>query len=125
MSYEITEVLKKKSIDLSKYIYSSSKPQPSPFIFEISFIQLNSQKITLRQIKKSLHGMLVSSENAINYEDINKCNITVIPIDNIDDHKTIEFMISHNKSSTIFINDNIFIEAKKNNDLLELYYKII
>jgi len=123
-NYEINYSLEKKKNDNSKFIYKNNECDML-FIFELILTNNSNESTIIRKIKKNNHGNLLSSQDNILYNLINKYKLTVININNPDNPIIIKNNLNHNLSSNVFLNDKIYLEIIYNsNNLMEINFQI-
>lgn len=126
MSYynEINHSQKKSQT--SKYIYTNNSTNPQIYIFELVLKdKLNNDNI-IRHIIKSNQGNIVSDEDNIKYELIEKYKLTVIDVNYPDNIILVEEPLDHTLTMNTFYNNNIYLEiSQTTNKLLCFNYKII
>jgi len=125
MSYynEINHSQKKSQT--SKYIYINNSTDPQIYIFELVLKdKLNNDNI-IRHIIKSNQGNIVSDEDNIKYELIEKYKLTVIDVKYPDKIILVEKPLDHTLTMNTFYNNNIYLEISQSiNKLLCFNYKI-
>jgi hypothetical protein len=121
MSYNISQ----KKLPASKYIYTNNGTNPQIYIFELILRdKLNNVNI-IRHIMKCEQGNIVSDENNIYYELIEKYKLTVIDVNYPDNIIIVEEPIDHTLTMNTFYNNNIYLEISQTmNKLLCFNYKI-
>ena len=130
-NYEIThDVMKKKtSKETTNYLSSdmTHNPEFQSFIFELILKNENGKQKTIRKIKKSNQGTIISSNDNILYKSIKKFKLSVVQINcsfpDSDAQESfvptiIKEYIDHDLTYTTFIyvfqkNKNIYIEIKQ------------
>ena len=109
----------------TKYIYRNNESDEEMFIFEIILKKKNNKFTKIRKIKKSRFGMLLSSNDKIDYADLTYVKISAIDINNPIKEIIVEYEINQNNRHNIIFNNNIFIEFFNNNFFLESKYNIM
>jgi len=114
-----------KKSQTSKYIYTNNSTDPQIYIFELVLKdKLNNDNI-IRHIIKSNQGNIVSDENNIKYELIEKYKLTVIDVKYPDKIILVEEPLDHTLTMNTFYNNNIYLEISQSiNKLLCFNYKI-
>jgi hypothetical protein len=117
-------VSKLNNINNSKYIYRNNESEHEIIIFEIKIIQFNKNNNKLRLITKSRNGELISYNNKIKYNNINKIIINAI---NINNNKIINIncFIDQYNNKSIFSNDYINTKIYNKNNFLIVKYELI
>ena len=77
-NYEINYNIQKKKSEQSKYTYKNNEVDSQTYIFELILKDKFNQLKVIRRIKKCNQGNLVSDEDAVNYNIIEKYKLTVI-----------------------------------------------
>lgn len=113
----------KKKTDQSKYTYKSSEDNSQIFIFEL-ILKGNNTNTIIRKIKKNSSDTLISIDDNINYEQVEKFKLTVIDINNPDNPTIIKHHINHELSTNVFVNDMIYIETYPSNNMMIMSYHI-
>ena len=109
----------------NKYTYNIEEQDPDLFIFELKLNKFDEHTKTIRKIQRTKSGNLISIGDNINYDEIKKVNLTAIDINSPDKELEIDFDVNHLTDKTNFINNNIYVELKKNNiNILECNYII-
>jgi hypothetical protein len=114
-----------KKSQTSKYIYTNNSTDPQIYIFELVLKdKLNNDNI-IRHIIKSNQGNIVSDEDNIKYELIEKYKLTVIDVKYPDKIILVEEPLDHTLTMNTFYNNNIYLEISQSiNKLLCFNYKI-
>jgi hypothetical protein len=94
------------------------------FIFEIILIDNNNKLLTIRKIKKEPQGIILSLLDNILYDKIYNIKICIYNRNNLNNEINIKINIDHKMTYTTFINNNIYLEFKKNNNFMECNYNI-
>lgn len=122
---EVNYSIQKKKLENSKYTYKSNENGSQIFIFEIIFRELSGEINTLRKIKKGNQGNLISSNDTILYEKINKIKISVLDTNNINNQINAKIDLDHSATYTTYITNEIYLELNKNSyGYLECNYNI-
>jgi hypothetical protein len=125
INYEINQNIPRKKADKSKYTYQKQEINTQIYIFELVLRdKFNNQKI-IRKIKKCNHGNLISNEDNINYNIVNKYKLTVVDANNPNNLVIIDEIIDHNLTTNTFLNNEIYIEINQtNNNFMDINYHI-
>jgi hypothetical protein len=119
---EINHLQKKTS---SKYIYTNNDTSPNIYIFELVLKDKSNNDNIIRHIMKGNQGNIVSDENNIKYELIQKYKLTVIDVNYPDKIIIVEDNLDHTITMNTFYNNNIYLEISQTiNKLLCFNYKI-
>lgn len=120
---EINNLQKKKYI--SKYIYTNNDISPDIYIFELVLKDKFNNDNIIRHIMKCNQGNIVSDEDNIKYECIQKYKLTVIDVNYPDKIIIVEDNLDHTITMNTFYNNNIYLEISQTiNKLLCFNYKI-
>jgi hypothetical protein len=120
---EINNLQKKKYI--SKYIYTNNDISPDIYIFELVLKDKFNNDNIIRHIMKCNQGNIVSDEDNIKYEFIQKYKLTVIDVNYPDKIIIVEDNLDHTITMNTFYNNNIYLEISQTiNKLLCFNYKI-
>jgi hypothetical protein len=120
---EINNLQKKKYI--SKYIYTNNDISPNIYIFELVLKDKFNNDNIIRHIMKCNQGNIVSDEDNIKYEFIQKYKLTVIDVNYPDKIIIVEDNLDHTITMNTFYNNNIYLEISQTiNKLLCFNYKI-
>ena len=124
-NYEINYNIQKKKSELSKYTYKNNEVDSQTYIFELILKDKFNQLKTIRRIKKCNQGNLVSDEDAINYNMIEKYKLTIIDINYPENPIIIKEALNNLLTTNTFINNNIYIEINQvSNNYLDFNYHI-
>jgi hypothetical protein len=124
-NYEINYNIYKKKSEQSKYIYRSVEDDSQIFIFELVLKNNMNESNTIRKLMKHTTGNLITLEDNIMYNDIDKFKLTIININFPDEPIVIKHMIDHNLSTNIFLNDTVYIEINNTiNNIMLINYTI-
>ena len=120
---EFNNLQKKKYI--SKYIYTNNDISPDIYIFELVLKDKFNNDNIIRHIMKCNQGNIVSDEDNIKYEFIQKYKLTVINVNYPDKIIIVEDNLDHTITMNTFYNNNIYLEISQTiNKLLCFNYKI-
>lgn len=124
-NYEINYNNQKKNQDNSKYIHSTNDSDNQTFIFELILKdKLNNIKI-IRRMKKNNQGNILSSDDNILYNFIDKYKLTIININNPENPIIIKENINHLITTNTYINNDIYLEINQNNNkFMDINYYI-
>lgn len=124
-NYEINYNLNKKKSEQSKYTYKNNEIDSQTYIFELIFKdKFNNVKI-IRRIKKCNQGNLVSSDDNISYNMIEKYKLTVLDVNNPDKPIIVKENVNHSLTTNSYLNNDIYLEINQSvNNMLEFNYHI-
>lgn len=109
----------------NKYTYNIEEQDSDLYIFELKLNKFDEHTKTIRKIQRTKSGNLISIGDNVNYDEIKKVNLTAIDINSPDKELEIDFDVNHLTDKTDVINNNIYVELKKNNiNILECNYII-
>lgn len=124
-NYEINYNIQKKKNDQSKYTYKNNEIDSQTYIFELILKDKFNQVHVIRRIKKCNQGNLVSSDDNIQYNIMEKYKLTVLDANYPENPIIIKNTIDHTISTNTFINNNIYLEINQNtNNLMDINYHI-
>ncbi len=124
-NYEINYNIQKKKSDQSKYTYKNNEIDSQTYIFELILKDKFNQVHVIRRIKKCNQGNLVSSDDNIQYNMIEKYKLTVLDANYPENPIIIKDTIDHAISTNTFINNEIYLEINQNtNNLMDINYHI-
>jgi hypothetical protein len=124
-NYEITYDNNKKKSEQSKYIYKNNELDSQTFIFELILKNKMNQNQTIRKIMKSNQGCLISYEDDIKYDIMQRYKLTVIDVNNMNEIIIIKDIIDHSLSTNTFMDEKIYLEITHTNKLLNINYNIL
>ena len=124
-NYEINYNISKKKSEQSKYTYRTVEDDSQIFIFELVLKNNINESNTIRKLMKHTTGSLITLEDNIIYNDIEKFKLTIIDINFPDKPIVIKQTIDHNLSTNIFLNENVYIEISQTfNNIMLINYTI-
>ncbi len=124
-NYEINYNIQKKKSEQSKYTYKNNEVDSQTYIFELILKDKFNQLKVIRRIKKCNQGNLVSDEDAINYNIIEKYKLTVIDINYPDKPIIIKELFNNSLTTNTFLNNEIYLEINQiSNNYLDFNYHI-
>ena len=123
-NYEITYDNNKKKSEQSKYVYKNNELDSQTFIFELILKNKMNQIQTIRKIMKSNQGCLISYEDDIKYDIMQRYKLTVIDVNNMNEI-IIKDIIDHSLSTNTFMDEKIYLEITHTNKLLNINYNIL
>jgi hypothetical protein len=124
-NYEINYSIQKKKQENTKYIYKNNEVDSQTYIFELILKDKFNQLKVIRRIKKCNQGNLLSSEDNISYNMIEKYKLTVLDAYYPEKPIIVKESIDHNLTTNVFINNDIYLEISQNsNQLMEFNYHI-
>lgn len=124
-NYEINYNIQNKKCDISKYKCNTNESNNNTYIFELILKNNLKQSHIIRMIKNSNQGNLISSNDNILYNTINKYKLTVLDVKNPNNPIIIKDFIDHSLSSNIFYNNNIYLEINQTtNNYININYHL-
>lgn len=124
-NYEINHNNHKKKQEQSKYIYKNNENDSQTFIFELALKDKFNNIKVIRRIKKCNQGSLISTDDNIYYNMIEKYKLTVLDINNPEQPIVIKDNVNHNLSTNTFLNKDIYLEIHQNSsNLMDFNYHI-
>lgn len=115
-NYEISNNVQKKKSDNSKYTYRNNEIDSQTYIFELALKDKFNETRVIRRIKKCNQGNLISTEDNIQYNMIEKYKLTVIDANNPENTIIIKESIDQSLSTTTFLNNDIYLEISQNHE---------
>lgn len=115
----------KKKNEISKYICENNENDSQIYVFELVLkTNLNQLKI-IRCIKKCNYGNLISANDNIAYNTIDKYKLTVFNLNCPNNHIIIKDAVNHSLSSNTFITNDIYLKINQaSNNMLNFKYYI-
>ena len=124
-NYEINYNIQKKKSEQSKYTYKNNEVDSQTYIFELILKDKFNQLKVIRRIKKCNQGNLVSDEDAINYNMIEKYKLTVIDVNYPEKPIIIKETFNNSLTTNTFLNNEIYLEINQiSNNYLDFNYHI-
>ena len=124
-NYEINLNINKKKLEQTKYTYKSNESDSTTLIFELILKTKNNENHIIRRIKKSNQGVLITPEDTIKYDLIEKYKLTCIDINSPENIICIKDNIDHNITTNTFMNDMIYLEINKTSNYMNICYNIL
>jgi len=122
---EVNYSITKKKSENSKYTYKNNEQGSQIFIFELVLTNDKNETSTIRRIKKGNQGNLISSDDSIKYNKIDKIKISVLDSNNLNNQIQAKIVLDRTTTYTTYITNEIYIEFNKNNSgFLECNYNI-
>lgn len=109
----------------SKYTYKLIEPENQIFVFEIVLKKNNQKNKTIRKIKKTKKGNLISQNDCISFNDVKQLSITIVDINSPTDELIINVNLDQINKYSTFINHKIYLEFFSKSDNLECNYNFI
>jgi hypothetical protein len=124
-NYEINYNIQKKKSEQSKYTYKNNEVDSQTYIFELILKDKFNQLKVIRRIKKCNQGNLVSDEDAINYNMIEKYKLTVIDVNYPEKPIIVKELFNNSLTTNTFLNNEIYLEINQiSNNYLDFNYHI-
>jgi hypothetical protein len=124
-NYEINYNIQKKKLDQSKYVYKNNEIDSQTYIFELILKDKFNNFKVIRRIKKCNQGNLISSDDNIIYNSIDKYRLTVLDANYPDKSIVIKDTINHNMTTNTFMNNDIYLEINQDHSkLMDINYHI-
>jgi hypothetical protein len=124
-NYEINNNIHKKNNEISKYIYKNNEDDSQTYVFELIFKDKFKNIKVIRRIKKSNRGNLVSNDDNISYNIIEKYKLTVLDINYPEKPIIVKEYINCSLSTNSYLTNNIYLEVNQTyNNMLEFNYHI-
>ncbi len=124
-NYEINYNIQKKKNDQSKYTYKNNEVDSQTYIFELVLKDKFNKVHVIRRIKKCNQGNLLSADDNIQYNIIDKYKLTVLDVNYPENPIIIKESIDHSLTTTTFLNNEIYLEINQNvNNMMDINYHI-
>jgi len=124
-NYEINLNNPKKKSEQSKYTYKTNESDSPTLIFELILKDKNNENIIIRRIKKSNQGVLITPEDNIKYNMMERYRLTIIDVNSPDNVIYVKDNINHTLSTNTFINNMIYLEISEMSDCMNICYNIL
>lgn len=109
----------------SKYTYNINESESQIYIFELILYKNNKKMKTIRKIITDKKGNIITSDDSIMYNNVNKITLNALDINNPTYELSIDIYIDHEKQYLTFINSSIYVEIFSELDYLRFNYNII
>ena len=121
---EVNYTIQRKKLENSKYTYKNNEQGSPIFIFELIFNNNHGINTTVRKIKRGNQGNVISMNDNILYDNIDRIKISILDGTNINNQIQAKIIIDHSTTYTTHITNDIYLEFNKNNNYLECNYNI-
>ena len=124
-NYEINYNIHKKKNEISKYTYKNNEVDSQTYIFELILKDKFNNLKVVRRIKKCNQGNLVSTDDNISYNMIEKYKLTVLDVNNPDKPIVVKESVDRSLTTNSYLTTDIYLEINQtSNNLLEFNYHI-
>jgi hypothetical protein len=124
-NYEINYNIHKKKNEQSKYTYKNNEADSQTYIFELIFKDKFNNLKVIRRIKKCNQGNLVSVDDNILYNMIEKYKLTVLDVNYPDKPIVVKELVDHTLTTNTYLTNDIYLEINQTStNLLEFNYHI-
>lgn len=124
-NYEIDNNMPRKKNEQTKYTYKQNEVDSQIYIFELILKDINNNISIIRRIKKCNQGSLISINDNIKYNTINKYKLSVLDINHPDKPIIIKSTIDNLLTTNTYLSDKIYLEIiETKNNMLEFNYHI-
>ena len=124
-NYEINYNVQKRKTDNSKYTYKNNEIDAQTYIFELALKDKFNEIQIIRRIKKCNQGNLISNDDNIQYNMIEKYKLTVIDANNPENTFIIKESLDNSLTTNTFLNNDIYLEISQNSEkLMDFNYHI-
>lgn len=124
-NYEINYNIQKKKNEQSKYTYKNNEVDSQTYIFELILKDKFNNLKVIRRIKKCNQGNLVSTDDNISYNMIEKYKLTVLDVNYPDRPIVIKESVDQTLTTNTYLTNDIYLEINQtSNNLLEFNYHI-
>ena len=124
-NYEINLNNNKKKSEQSKYTYKTNESDSTTLIFELVLKDKNNENIIIRRIKKSNQGVLITPEDNIKYNMMERYRLTIIDVNFPDNVICVKDNINHMLSTNTFMNNMIYLEISEMSDCMNICYNLL
>ena len=124
-NYEINLNNNKKKSEQSKYTYKTNESDSTSLIFELVLKEKNNENIIIRRIKKSNQGALITPDDTIKYNMIERYKLTIIDVNSPDNIICVKDNINHMLSTNTFMNNMIYLEISEMSNYMNISYNIL
>jgi hypothetical protein len=124
-NYEINLNNNKKKSEQTKYTYKTNESDSTTLIFELVLKDKNNENIIIRRIKKSNQGVLITPEDNIKYNMMERYRLTIIDVNSPDNIICVKDNINHMLSTNTFMNNMIYLEISEISDCMNISYNIL
>jgi len=125
-NYEINNNISKKKTEQSKYTYKNNEIDSQTYIFELILTDKFNNIKVIRCIRKCNQGNLVSSDDNILYNTIEKYKLTILDSNYPNKPIILKELINYSLTTNTYMTNNIYLEiSQTSNNLLEFNYHII
>jgi hypothetical protein len=125
-NYEINHNIPKKKNEQTKYTYKQNEVDSQIYIFELILKDKNSSINVIRRIKKSNQGNLISVNDNIMYNTIDKYKLSVLDVNHPDKPIIVKGNINSLLTTNTCVTDEIYLEIiETKNSMLEFNYHIM
>ncbi len=124
-NYEINYNIHKKKNEISKYTYKNNEIDSQTYIFELILKDKFNNLKVVRRIKKCNQGNLVSTDDNISYNMIEKYKLTVLDVNNPDKPIVVKESVDRSLTTNSYLTTDIYLEINQtSNNMLEFNYHI-
>jgi len=124
-NYEINYNIHKKKNEISKYTYKNNEVDSQTYIFELILKDKFNNIKVVRRIKKCNQGNLVSTDDNISYNMIEKYKLTVLDVTHPDKPIVVKESVNRSLTTNSYLTTDIYLEINQtSNNLLEFNYHI-
>lgn len=109
----------------SKYIYNINESESHIYIFELILYENDKKIKTIRKIITDKKGNMVTSDDSIMYNNINKITLNALDINNPTYELSVDIYIDHEKQYSTFINSLMYVEIFSELNYFRFNYNII
>jgi hypothetical protein len=109
-NYEININNSKKKKSSHKYTCNNNEVDSKTYIFELIVINKMNENNIIRKIKRNNVGTLISCDDMILYNNIDKYILTVIDINNPNNPIIVKEQFNDMLTANIYLNDMIYLE---------------
>jgi len=97
----------------NKYSYTSVENSEKLYLFEIIITNTNNTNLIIRKIKNSIIDKIISLEDQIYYDNINKIKINIIDINNPKKNAEIKIKLNNKIKSNSISSKKINLEISR------------
>ncbi len=124
-NYEINYNIQKKKSETTKYTYKNNEVDSQTYIFELVLKDKFNNIKVIRRIKTCNQGNLISTDDNISYNMIEKYKLSVIDVNYPNKPIVIKEQVNHSLTTNTYLSSDIYLEINQTlNNLLEFNYHI-
>jgi hypothetical protein len=123
-TYEIKNTENRSRKLDSKYTYKTTEQDAQLYIFEVLLKDSENKVHSIRRIKKTQQGELISQEDTIPYNLMKKVKVNIINVNNPQETIKLRGDINHDITYTTLMEKDFYLEMTEKNNYLYCIYQI-